>query len=36
MPKGTQKTNREKKKPKKEKLPAAPPSPFPSQQRRTP
>jgi hypothetical protein len=30
MPKGTQRSNREKKKPKKERLPSAPPSPFPS------
>ena len=28
MPKGQQKTNREAKKPKKQKLPPAPPSPF--------
>jgi hypothetical protein len=28
MPKGQQKSNREKKKPKKERVPSAPPSPF--------
>ncbi len=32
MPKGTQRSNREKKKPKQERVPAAPKSPFPSQQ----
>jgi hypothetical protein len=30
MPKGTQRSNREKKKPKKERVPVAPRSPFPS------